>query len=190
MLKDLVLRNRSCRRFKEADPIDRQTLVDLVDLARLSASGNNDQPLKYFLSWEPERNALIFPHLRWARQLKDWAGPQPGERPAAYIVVLGDKQVKETFGCDHGIASQSIMLGAAEAGLLGCMIGSVMRDDLRAALAIPGRYDILLVLALGKPAETIIIEPMPASGSTAYWRDEHGVHHVPKRALEDLIVGG
>jgi len=70
------------------------------------------------------------------------------------------------------------------------MIGSVMRDDLRAALAIPGRYDILLVLALGKPAETIIIEPMPASGSTAYWRDEHGVHHVPKRALEDLIVGG
>lgn len=189
MLKDLVLRNRSCRRFREAEPVDRQTLVNLVDLARLSASGNNDQPLKYILSCDPERNALIFPHLRWARHLKDWDGPAPGERPAAYIIVLGDRQIKESFGCDHGIASQSILLGAAETGLAGCMIGSVIRDALRAALSIPDRYEILLVLALGRPAETIVIEPLPASGNTAYWRDEYGVHHVPKRSLEDLIVG-
>ncbi|MDP2871469.1 MAG: nitroreductase family protein [Bacillota bacterium] len=189
MLKDLVIRNRSCRRFSESEAVDRQTLLNLVDLARLSATGNNDQPLKYILSCQPERNALIFPHVRWARHLKDWAGPQPGERPAAYIVVLGDRQVKESFGCDHGIASQSILLGAAEAGLAGCMIGSVMRDELRTALEIPARYDILLVLALGKPAETIVIEPLPPDGSTGYWRDEHGVHHVPKRPLADLIVG-
>jgi nitroreductase len=188
MLKDLVLRNRSCRRYVETEPVDRQTLLDLVDLARLSASGNNAQPLKYILSYEPQRNELIFPHLRWAGALKDWDGPAPGERPAAYIIVLGDKQVRETFGCDHGIASQSILLGAAEAGLAGCMIGSVMRDDLRAALSIPVHLEILLVLSLGKAAETIVVEPLPPNNNTAYWRDEMGVHHVPKRSLEDLIV--
>ena len=189
VLKELVRQTRTHRRFKENQPISRETLLELVDLGRLSACGNNRQPLKYYLSWEPERNAVVFPNLVWARQLKDWGGPAPGERPAAYIIVLGDHEVSESFGCDHGIASQSIMLGATENGLRGCMIGSVNRKALQQALNIPERYEILLVLALGVPGETVVLEPMPASGNTAYWRDAQGVHHVPKRSLEDIIIG-
>ncbi len=188
MLKDLIRKNRSYRRFFQDMPIDSETLRQLVDLGRLSASGRNRQPLKYILSSNAQRNALIFPHLGWAAELKDWVGPEEGERPSAYIVILGDRDVSPSAGCDHCIAAQSIMLGAAERGLGGCMIRSVARDDLRQALGIPERYDILLVLALGKPKETVVIDPLGSDGDTRYWRDADGVHHVPKRSLDEVIL--
>jgi nitroreductase len=189
MLEELIIRNRSYRRFDEHAPIDQSTLRALIKLARFSASGSNLQPLKYVLSCDPKVNAEIFPLLAWAGYLKDWAGPAEGERPSAYIVILGDTTIRKDFGCDHGIAAQSIMLGAAEKGLGGCMIGSIKRDVLRKTLAIPDRYEILLVLAMGRPAETVVLEDVGPSGDVNYYRDEHDVHHVPKRSLDELIVG-
>ena len=129
MLEDLIRKNRSYRRFHQDVAVDIEMLRALVDLARLSASGSNLQPLKYILSCEPETNARIFPHTRWAGYLKDWSGPAEGERPSAYIIILGDTEIRKSFGCDHGIAAQSIMLGATERGLGGCMIGSIDRSQ-------------------------------------------------------------
>ena len=189
MLRDLVLKSRSYRRFIQDAAIDIDTLRELVDLARLSPSAANLQPLKYVLSCDPERNALIFPHLGWAGYLADWPGPEEGERPSAYIVILGDTEISRSAGCDHGIAGQSILLGAVEKGLGGCAIGSVQTEGLRKALGIPSRYDILLVLALGKPRETVVIETVGPTGDIKYWRDTEGVHHVPKRSLDDIILG-
>ena len=189
MLKDLVFKNRSYRKFHQDAPIEMETLRELVDLARLSASALNMQPLKYILSCEPQKNALIFPLLGWAAFLKDWPGPAEGERPSAYIIVLGDKEISQGFGCDHGIASQSILLGATEKGLGGCMIATVKRQELSQALGIAPRYEILLVIALGKPGETVVIDTVGADGNTRYWRDDQSVHHVPKRALDDIIIG-
>ena len=189
MIRDLILSNRSCRRFDESFAVNRRTLEDLVDLARLSASAANLQPLKYVLSCAPDRNAKIFATLAWAGYLRDWPGPAVDERPSAYIVILGDTEVNNTFGCDHGIAAQSILLGARERGLAGCMIGLIQREQLRAALEIPDRYEILLVLALGKPKEQVVIDDLGPDGDVKYWRDASGVHHVPKRPLRDLILG-
>ena len=155
----------------------------------MSASGANRQPLKYILSHRPDHNALIFPHLRWAAYFKDWPGPAEGERPAAYIIILGDKNIRPEFGCDHGIAAQSILLGATEKGLGGCMIASVVRPELQQALAIPAHFEILLAIALGKPKETVVLEPLGPAGDIKYWRDDDGQHHVPKRSLDDIIVG-
>lgn len=188
MIRELVQKNRSRRRFYEEKEIRIETLRELVDLARLSASAVNLQPLKYLLSCDPRKNGCIFPHLSWAAYLKDWPGPQPGERPSAYIIILGDTDIRKTFGCDHGIAAQSILLGATEKGLGGCMIGSINKHGLRAALSIPSRYDILLVLALGTPKESVVIEAVDHTGSIKYWRDRHDVHHVPKRSLDDIIL--
>jgi len=189
VLADLVLKNRSYRRFYQKHSIDSKTLEDLVNLARLSASGGNVQPLKYILSYDPQKNALIFPHLTWAAFLKDWPGPNDGERPSAYIIILGDKEISQSFACDHGIAAQTILLGATEKGIGGCMIGTIQRENLKTALEIPPRFDILLVLALGKPKESVMIERVDVSGNTKYWRDNEGVRHVPKRSLEDIIIG-
>lgn len=163
-------------------------LRELVDLARLSASGANRQPLKFALSTAPAQNARIFPCLHWAAYLKEWAGPGEGERPAAYVIILGDKEIADNFGVDHGIAAQSILLGAVEQGLRGCILASVERDKLREILAIPERYEILLVVALGEPAETVVVDAVAADGNIRYWRDADSVHHVPKRSLEDLLL--
>lgn len=187
-LLSICQKSRSYRRFDEAFSVEREILIELVKLARLSPTGNNNQPLKFLLSHRPEMNEKIFANLGWAGRLKNWRGPNEGERPSAYVVILGDTDVSVNFGVDHGIAAQSMMLGAVERGLGGCMIASVQRDDLRQALGIPKRYQILLVLALGKPVEEVVIEQLGEDGDTGYFRDEDDVHHVPKRSLNELIV--
>jgi len=187
-LKELILKNRSYRRFYQDVAIEHETLRDLVDHARLSASGANLQPLKYFLSNDTETNNLIFPQLGWAAYLKDWPGPSDGEKPSAFIVILGDTTIRPAFGIDPGIAAQSILLGAAEKDLGGCIIATIYKEELTKALDIPSELNILLVIALGKPKEIVQIEPLKQDGDIHYWRDDDGVHHVPKRPLDDLII--
>ena len=186
-LKDLVLKTRSYRRFDESSRIEYRTLEDLVDLARLSASGANRQPLKFLLYDSQEDCARVFPSVVWAAYLRDWDGPNVGERPSAYIIILGDKSIAEGFGVDHGIAAQSIMLGATEAGLGGCIIASIRREILRKELSIPDKFEILLILALGKPVENVIIDKIK-DDDIKYWRDSEQNHHVPKRSIKDLII--
>ena len=188
MIEELIRQNRSCRRFYQDYVIDTRTLKDLVNLARLSASAANLQPLKYILSCRTEKNEGIFSCLAWAAYLKDWPGPKTGERPSAYIIILGDTNIAKNYGCDHGIASQSILLGAREKGLAGCMIGAVKRKKLRDILKIEERFKILLVLAIGKPKEEITIETVGDNDNIKYWRDNDSVHHVPKRKLDDIIL--
>jgi nitroreductase len=188
MIDDLIRRNRSYRRFHQDVPVSIETLRELVGLARLSPSAANMQPLKFFLSCEPVGNERIFPCLGWAAYIADWPGPKEGERPSAYIIMLEDTGIKHPMKCDHGIAAQSMLLGAVERGLGGCMIGSVDRKTLRTALGIPDEFEILLVLALGKPKEEVVIEEVGPGGDIRYWRDEGGTHHVPKRSLDELIV--
>ena len=188
MIEGLVRRTRSYRRFQEEIPIKLDILKEQVNLARLSASASNLQPLKYILSTDSETNTEIFPTLGWAGYLKDWDGPAGGERPTAYVVILGDTKIRKDFGCDHGIAAQSIMLGMTEQGFGGCMIGSIKRDELRKVLEIPEHLEILLVLALGKPNEKVVLEDVGEDGDIKYYRAGQDVHHVPKRTLDELII--
>ena len=189
MLRDWVLKNRSYRRFHESEALSQDLLRELVDLARLTPSGANFQPLKYLLSSTPACNARIFPHLGWAGYLRDWPGPEEGERPSAYIVILGDRSVAKDFGCDHGIAAQTMLLGAAEKGLGGCMIGNIRRAPLLEALQLDAeRFEVLLVIALGRPKEEVVLEALPPDGDIKYYRDANQVHHVPKRSLDEILI--
>ena len=187
MIEDLIRKNRSCRRFYENHDCDVETLKGLVNLARLSASAANLQPLKYIICSDRQKNEEIFRCLGWAAYLKDWQGPEPGERPSAYIIILGDSAIARDFGCDHGIAAQSILLGAREAGLAGCMIGNIRRKTLASVFDVPAHLKILLVIALGRPKEVIELQSVGPDGAIKYWRDDKGVHHVPKRNLSDIV---
>jgi len=187
MIKELILKNRSYRRFYENVRINESDLEDMIDNARLSASGRNAQTLKYMISNEPELNAKIFSTLAWAGYLADWPGPEPGERPSAYVIILHDREIAEKYFCDDGIAIQSILLTATEKGYGGCIIGTIKKPELRDYLHLYERYEILEVLALGKPKEKVLIEDIK-EGDVKYWRDGEGVHHVPKRRLEEIIL--
>jgi nitroreductase len=186
-IKQLVEKNRSFRRFDEKHDVSVEQLTDLIDLARLSPSAANRQPLKYMLITRPEERTRLYPCLAWAGYLTTWEGPNPGERPAAYIIILGDKEISDKFGIDPGIAAQSILLGAAEEGLGGCIFASIKREALRSEFSIPDQYDILNVIALGKPVEQVVIETIKEN-DVKYWRDDKAVHHVPKRTLGEIII--
>ncbi|MDP3453414.1 MAG: nitroreductase family protein [Bacteroidales bacterium] len=179
-------KNRSYRRFFEDSEISTIDLRSMVEAARLSPSSRNVQPIKFFICNNRETNSLIFPHLGWAGYLKDWDGPQEGERPGGYIILLHDKSISATYSCDHGIFAQSILLRAVELGFGGCMIASFKKESLTQLLSLPDNLEIILVIALGRPKEIVVIDEVK-DGDIKYWRDSEGVHHVPKRALDELI---
>jgi nitroreductase len=186
MLHELILKNRSYRRFDSSQKIGTQQIESWIDLGRLSASGRNAQPLKYAYSLSDSVNSKIFPNLAWAGYLNAWDGPAENEQPVAYIAVLKDKSIAENHYCDDGIAMQSILLGAVNDGFGGCIIGSVNKRKVEKILDLPEHIELLWIIALGKPAEEVRVET--AGADIKYWRDENEVHHVPKRALKDIIL--
>jgi nitroreductase len=188
LIKELIIKNRSYRRFYEDKLIKINTLKELVNLARLSPSGGNLQRLRYILSNTKEQNDEINKHIFWAAYYKDWEGPIESEKPSAYIVVVKDDNLKKDSSQDEGIAVQSILLGAVELGLGGCIIANIDKEKLAESLNLSKKYKIALVLALGYPKEKVLIENINESEDVKYWRDENEVHHVPKITLDDLIL--
>lgn len=180
-------KNRSYRRFYQEVDIPKENLIKMIDAARLSPSSRNIQPIKYYISSNPELNAKIFPTLAWAGYLTDWDGPQEGERPVAYIIQIHDKSISATYSCDQGITAQSILLEAVDAGFGGCMIASVKREELAQIISLPQNMEIIQVIALGKPKEIVVIDDI-VENNYKYWRDKDGVHHVPKRGIDELIL--
>ncbi len=185
-LKDLLRVTRSCRKFDAQRPVLREELEDMVDHTRYTPSAANLQPLKYMLSWQEETNEKIFPALRWAGYLKDWNGPDHTEEPQGYIIILGDTNIAKSPMVDAGIAAQTIMLSAREKGLGACMIGAMDHSFIRQVCGISEEFEILLVIAIGAPAEDSRI--VDVDESIKYWRDESGAMRVPKRKLSNLII--
>lgn len=189
MIKDLVIKSRSYRRFYENETVSYDKLKEIVEIARYVPSTVNSQPLKFMLVNDEEGNEKVFSTLAWAGLLKEWHGPEKGERPSAYIVILGDLSVGKNKHLDVGITAQTMMLGAADMGLGGCMFGSIQREKLASLFDIDTeKFSIELVLALGKPKEDVRIVDLPENGSTAYYRDDNGIHYVPKRSVDELII--
>ncbi len=187
-VRDLILKNRSYRRFRQHEPVPMEVLRELVDLARIAQSPWNQQAAKFLLCNRPEKNAEIFGLLSWAARMPDWPGPAEGERPSAYIVIVGDRDISKVFPSDHVVAGTAILLGAVELGFGGCLVGAFSKKKMSKILELSDRYEPLLAVALGRPNETIVLDRVGRDGNTAYWHDEKGIHHVPKRSLEDLIL--
>ena len=187
MIRDLIIKNRSYRRFDSSVQIPFKQIKIWIELARFSASGRNMQSLKYAVSVDKKTNDKIFPNLGWAGYLADWKGPEENERPMAYITVLHDKSLSGNYYCDDGIAIQSILLGAVEDGYGGCIIGTVNKNKVAKILKLPDHLEILWMVALGKPAEECVLEAVK-NNDIKYWRDEKDIHHVPKRPLTEIIL--
>lgn len=184
----LVQKARSCRRFVEAAPLPQGTLASLVDCARIAPSAANAQPLRYMLCEGGAVSSRVFPLIRWAAYLKDWNGPAEGERPTGYIIVLGPAEGGSRVQCDLGIAAQTIQLAATAADLGCCMIGAFDKPALCAMFPMPEGLAPLLLIAVGQPAEERVLDLPGPDDDIRYWRDARGIHHVPKRSLETVVV--
>ncbi len=187
MFAQLVREARSTRRFDAGRRIPPETVRELVDIARLCPSGANLQPLRYRLVTDPAECADVFPFTAWAGALADWPGPAEKERPTAYIVVCSGAG-QPSPDVDLGIACQTLQLAASSMGYGACMLGAIRREQIHEALNLPQEMAVRLVVALGKPTETIVLETVGENGDTRYWRTPDEVHHVPKRKLEDVLL--
>jgi nitroreductase len=189
MIRGIVEKNRSYRKFREDAEVSQETLKELVNLARLSGCGMNMQSLRYMLITVKADREKVYPYIKWAAFLKDWGGPKEGQRPSAFILLLKDTG-KNSFvvQTDMGIACQSILLGAVEKGLGGCIIGALDKDKLRDAFSIREDLELQYVIAIGKPDQNVIIDEIELGQDTKYWVDKDGNHHVPKIRLEDIII--
>lgn len=189
-LKKLLIMNRTYRRFDASRQVDETTLLRLVELTRFCASGRNAQPLKYRIVTEATERNLIFPTLKWAGYYSDWDGPKPEERPAAYLVQCLDTSYGNNCLCDDGLQLQAITLGATTLGLRCCIIKSFNLSEVSSRLKISETLIPRYVVAIGYPAEEVLLEDMDGSpeASFRYYRDILGRHHVPKRPLRELVI--
>ena len=159
-----------------------------MEYARLTPSAVNHQPLRYIVSCTPEWNSRVFDTLGWATYLSDWPGPEEGQRPTGYILIATDVSNKDKAKTDLGIAAQTILLGAVSKGFGGCMLGNIRRDELKERLSLSDNLYIMLVIALGKPSEKVVLEEISGEASIEYYRTSDGTHHVPKRAFQDILL--
>jgi nitroreductase len=187
IFSEMVKKNRSYRVYHEDKQIPTDTLMEFVENARLIPSLLNLQPLKYYIA-DYDKRDLVFPYLKWASYLTDWDGPKEGERPAAYIIILSDKNILPTVKVDHGIAGQTILLNAVSKDMGGCMIANINKEGLAQSLNIPDNYTIELVIALGFPKEKIVLKEINPGDDMKYYRDSEGTHYVPKRKLTDIVI--
>ena len=192
MIKDLVIKNRSYRGYDESRRVTEEELREMVDCARLAASSVNIQPLKFYLAWEKEEVDRIQPLTGWAKGLPELTLPHEGMCPTAFVIICQDTDIYESlarFQKDVGIVAQTMLLAATEMGLGGCMIGSFSAGSVKKELGLAENLAPLLVVAIGKPAEKIVLTEAQPGESVKYYRDENDVHYVPKRQLDELILG-
>lgn len=189
-LRQLMMADRTVRRFQEDKEVSRETLAKLVELTRYCHSGRNAQPLKYVAICDEEMCGKVFPMLKWAGYFKDWDGPEPGERPVAYLIQCLDTKYGQECLCDDGLQLEAISLGMQTLGLGGCIIKAFNAPLLAEILNLDERFKLRYVVAIGYPAEDVCIEDMDGDEDAdfKYYRTADGVHHVPKRPLSELLL--
>ena len=190
-LKDMVRANRSYRGYDHSVKVSRDQLTELVDLARLCPSSVNMQPLRFRLVCEEAEVERLQKETHWARGLPDLQLPHPGKEPTAFIVICQDDRINDNlsrFQKDVGIVAQTMLLGAVEMGLGGCMIGNFAAGSVRETLGMDAHLHPLLIVAVGRPDEEIILTEVGEDGRTNYYRDDQDRHYVPKRRLQDLVL--
>lgn len=184
--EEIIFKRRTIRRFKQ-NPISIDILKKLIDFARVAPMARNIQGLEFIIVQKHEIREELFPLLRWASSLpEDQRTPEEGKQPTAYIIVLVNTKIKNSyFNFDVGAAVENILLGAVDFGLGCCWMGAIDRKGIRKLFTIPDYYEITHVISMGYPDEESVTEPY--KDSFDYWKDDKGQMHVPKRGLSEIL---
>lgn len=183
-LSALLLKNRSTRGFDTSFKVRKDQLMRIVSVNNKVASARNRQVLRFALVTE-ERAHLVLPHIAMGSALSDVKLPLPGTEPNAFIVVCSVCEPHVSTYVDLGISVQSMLLQAVEIGLNGVCLMSFDKDRIKENLSLP--YEPLIVIPVGKSAESIELVDMSVGGDCSYYR-ENGIHYVPKLKPDDLII--
>ena len=183
-LESLLKRNRSYRGYDASRVVTEADLLKLLEVVPWVGSGKNEQPLRFRLVTGADA-ALVHPLVKLGAALPQEHLPHPGEEPSAYIVICSAVPENKVVDMDLGIAAQSILLRAVEAGLGGIFILNFNPTVLQEALGLS--LTPLAVLGIGKPAEQVFLMPASPGDDLNYYRKD-GAHFVPKLQVKDLVI--
>lgn len=184
-LDTLLHKTRSYRGYDKSYVVTMEELMKIVSVNSLLSSARNQQALRFKLITKDSGAELIIPEIHLGGGLPDERLPKPGTEPEAFVVVCGIKEEERYLDMDLGISLQSMALRATEMGLASCIIGAFDRDKVQTVLHL--EHKPLVILAVGKGAESIFLKPVAEGESLKYYRKD-GVHYVPKLRIEDLIL--
>ena len=180
---------RSHRSFTDR-PLTKTELSKIVEGARLGASAKNSQSIRFFCVSDKKLCDEIFEQIKWAAAVS-W-NPVLEESPRAYVILCASNPLTQTseplLHFDMGIASQNMLLCAAEMGFGGCIIGAYNKKEVEKLIALPEKYKSYFILALGEPKDKVKIVAAE-NKDTKYYRDTLNNHFVPKLSLNEIIIG-
>lgn len=149
----------SCRIYSE-QPVPRETLTHLIDVARLSPSACNSQPWRFLIVDQPEARAKLVEAL----EDEGLNGCPWGDRVPAFILICEEEAhlkpgVWEHYGSQHfaqldiGMAAMALCYEATSIGLGTCMIGTMSQKKLHQTFGIPEERPVRLIITVGYPAK-------------------------------------
>ena len=155
---DIFETRRSIRKFTD-QPVTDETVLALIEAARVAPSGRNLQPWNFVVVRSEEMKAKI----DHAEHDQGWIA----KAPVLIVCVadgaslnLGDEVVltetteykeQKLVLRDTAVAAEHIILKAVELGLGTCWTGLFTQKDIRDLLGIPGNKHVVGILAIGYP---------------------------------------
>ena len=185
-LDTLLRKNRSHRAFDTSYNVAMRQLETIVAVNTKLPSGRNAQTLRFKLLDSQNGGEDFCRFLHLGGYLPELHLPAPATEPKAFIIVCSTEQESPIVDIDLGISLQSMALKAVEIGLNALIVRAFNRQEIKDALGL--QLDPLAVLAIGKGAETIVLDEAPAGSDLRYFRTADGTHHVPKIAISDLLL--
>ena len=183
----LVNQTRCTRRFKPNIKIPKKDLEEIIDTARISSSAKNMQPLKYLIVTNEKQVNILSTTSKWATHLTAW-NQSKSEQPSAYIIMLNDSSIDGYSMIDAGICLQTIMLAARSKGYASCALASIDKDICKIEFNLNDTLEPMLGIAIGVEDEIIHLVDVK-NDDINYYRNKKDEHCVPKRALDDVLIG-
>ncbi len=184
-LDSLLLMNRSYRGYDKSDVVSLETLKLIVGVNNKIPSARNQQVLRFKLVNRDNGAEYVLQNIKLGGALPELNLPLKNSEPEAFIIVCSMVEESKMVDVDAGISVQSMLLKAVELGYNGVIIGAFNKSALKKVLNLP--YEPLLVVAIGKGAESIRLTEIGEGDSHKYYRNE-GTHYVPKVRIEDLLI--
>ena len=184
-LGTLLRKNRSYRGYDKKTVVTEEHLRKIVAVNTMIPSGRNQQVLRFKLVTRDTGAEKVLANIKLGGALPELHLPFEGTEPEAFIIVCSTVPENKIVDIDLGISAQSMLLKAVETGLNGIIIAAFNKEHIRQEFDLS--YEPLLIIAIGKGAETIRLVEINEDENHNYYRQE-GIHFVPKVKLDQLIL--
>jgi len=184
---ELLKTRRSYRKF-EQKPVPEEVLRDILEAARLSASGGNKQPLRYIVINDSSKLDSVLQYLTWAGQIpKEIGWPKDNEKPVLYIAVIENVKESPYSETDAGIADANMTLAAWSHGVGSCIICACNKPKLEELFGLGENQRLHSIVAFGYPSHKSTVVDPGDDGKLNYYVDEEKNFYVKKRKIEDAV---